>query len=1099
VSLVDADVRRRIREDLEASFLVEAAAGTGKTQAAVDRMVAQLGSGRVRIDGLVAVTFTRKAAGELKLRLRRALDVARSEADADPDRRRRWEDALVRLDEARVSTIHGFCADVLRTWPVEADIDPAFVELSEAQAEALHARVVRRWFERQLGQLSRPLARFLARSASSAWRETPLEQLTRASWALIEHRDLPAPWPRPEAGAPLRELVDRAMELGRRLGGRPSSLAASLHAKGLTKLQEFGRVHATEVAEEELEAQLLEAVRYRPKVSLTGTWKDGTSAPRLAQELRQLRVDVDAYRRRADAELAAELRDVLWDTVDAYQAAKRRQGALDFADLQLCARSLLERPEVRASMGTDCDAVFVDEFQDTDPVQAEILMATARAATGSLGGGRLFLVGDPKQSIYGWRRADMGFYLSFRERVRTEGVELLQLHHSFRATDELQAFVNRAFVTVFDDDPGQPPYVPIAGGPPAPEGAPPPVLAFAPPGPSSPSNQAFAAASAEGLAELLAWVVEHSGWRVRDPERPGTDRPLRPRDIGVLVPRMNLWGDVDPPRLLVEGLDRSGIPWLMLRRRVLEGRDELSAVRAVLSAVEWPRNRYWMYAALRGPFFFFTDDHLARWLEEVGPLRATEASVPSELEPLAETLRFLEGLSARRNERPVTATLGALFEHTRAPGAFAHEASGPEAVAQFRALSDLAERHEREEQGAFRSLVERLDTVKESELAEEQLEADGIRILTAHSAKGLEFPVVVLADPTYRPRPRDKRIERDHGRAQFKLAGLSPLGLHDEDPDALGEAMRLAYVAATRARDCLVVCVHGNPDAETWVGPVQTAVLDCGPGRAPEPSRLADQLARTGASTVLGDVDPQRLKLDVRAGAYPGEGYRVEWTPARPFLPRPEDQRLLRRVDALEEGGAAQSGREAYTAWVHHRQARLRKGARPSLRLVRASQADLAPPTRVGPVELQRVERSRSRPSGRRFGQLVHEVLRAGPEADVAVVVDRAGRQLGATPDEIQSAAAAVQAAAQHPVLAAAAASDTVHREFPVTLETDEGWLLDGVIDLLYREAEGWVVVDYKTHLVEPSVDDVRAQLQWYLYAVDRTLGGTSRGVVLLV
>src|SRR6202158_4500322 len=195
--LDDCAARQRIRTSLGESLLVEASAGTGKTTELIARIVAVLASGATTIDHIVAVTFTNKAAGELKLRLRQELDCARDTAATEVERKN-IEDALEHLEEASIGTIHSFCAQILRERPVEAVVDPAFEELSEQQASRLSERAFRAWMQKKLGEGSPGLRRALVRLASrdSLDSASPMEQLQFAAAKLIEWRDHPAPWRR---------------------------------------------------------------------------------------------------------------------------------------------------------------------------------------------------------------------------------------------------------------------------------------------------------------------------------------------------------------------------------------------------------------------------------------------------------------------------------------------------------------------------------------------------------------------------------------------------------------------------------------------------------------------------------------------------------------------------------------------------------------------------------------------------------------------------------------------------------------------------------------------------------------------------------------
>ena len=161
--MTDAEARARIEHALDETLVVEAAAGTGKTTELVKRILRLLGTGRATVDRLVAVTFTEKAAGELKLRLRQELESRRKDSEADPTDRVRYEQALQNLEDAHIGTIHGFCAELLRERPVEAGIDPLFRVLTEAQAQRLYDEAFATWLQRALAEMPEGVRRSLRR------------------------------------------------------------------------------------------------------------------------------------------------------------------------------------------------------------------------------------------------------------------------------------------------------------------------------------------------------------------------------------------------------------------------------------------------------------------------------------------------------------------------------------------------------------------------------------------------------------------------------------------------------------------------------------------------------------------------------------------------------------------------------------------------------------------------------------------------------------------------------------------------------------------------------------------------------------------------
>src|SRR5215813_12262870 len=197
----DASARRAIVEDLDETLVVEAAAGTGKTTELVNRILRMLETGRARMTEIVAVTFTEKAAGELKLRLRERLEQDRAKAEPETDVRKRLENALEYLEEAHVNTIHGFCAELLRERPVEAAVDPLFTVLTEPQAARIYDRAFDRWLQQALAGSAEGVRRALRRTSrpvfGSREADGAVERLREAGRDLAKWRDFQAPWLQP--------------------------------------------------------------------------------------------------------------------------------------------------------------------------------------------------------------------------------------------------------------------------------------------------------------------------------------------------------------------------------------------------------------------------------------------------------------------------------------------------------------------------------------------------------------------------------------------------------------------------------------------------------------------------------------------------------------------------------------------------------------------------------------------------------------------------------------------------------------------------------------------------------------------------------------
>jgi ATP-dependent exoDNAse (exonuclease V) beta subunit len=471
--LADNEARRRILTEFGTSFFVEAAAGTGKTSALVDRIVGLLRTGGSTLDRVVAVTFTEKAAGEMKLRLRSEIEKAR--ARAAPEERDRLERALEHLELARIGTIHAFCGDLLHERPVEAGIDPLFEVASEEAAESLADEAFEGWFQRTLADPPEGIRRILRRRSGM---QSPREQLRNAMRSLREHRDFPEPWRREPFDR--NGAIDRLVHELAQLGGlaAASSWPDDYLTRNLTEIDRFveetARIEAVRGRDYDgLEAELRALSRLR-----TWSWKGAkrTSFGALSRDevlarRDEVKTDLEAFIAASDADLAPLLHEALQAPIADYEVLKAKAGQLDFLDLLIKARDLIrDEAGVRHELQQRFTHLFVDEFQDTDPLQAEILLLLAAGDPDCTDWravrpvpGKLFLVGDPKQSIYRFRRADVAIYEQVKKRVIGASAELLYLTTSFRAPPSIQSFVNGAFAPAMTAGPGrgQAAYVPL--------------------------------------------------------------------------------------------------------------------------------------------------------------------------------------------------------------------------------------------------------------------------------------------------------------------------------------------------------------------------------------------------------------------------------------------------------------------------------------------------------------------------------------------------------------------------------------------------------------------------------------------------------------
>ena len=1139
----DADARELIRYSLDESLIVEAAAGTGKTSELVRRLVAVVRTGRAKVEQVVAVTFTRKAAGELKLRLREALERERSESK-DEEELANLEKAITQLEEARIGTIHSFCGDLLRERPVEARVDPSFEELAEDEGPALFNRAFDRWIQEKLAAPPTGLQRALNRSlVSQSWGgNSPLEQIRAAAWKLVEWRDFSKSWRREsfsrksQIDALLRGVRDLA-EMSERCRNWRDDLR-----KGLRPVRDLATW--TRRAEQEgsrsyerLEGLLIQLQRdlnrYQNRKKGRGEFAPGLPRKEVLEARDSLTSELEEFKRQADADLAALLQEEFQEVAGRYEELKQSSGKLDFIDLLICTRNLIrDDTSIRNYFQQRFTHIFVDEFQDTDPLQAEILLllsADDLEETDWLSvqpeKGKLFLVGDPKQSIYRFRRADVQLYQQIREALEKRGVKVVLLGRSFRSSPNIQRMVNASFAPEMGEDhrAGQPDYVPLEQARAEREGQPS-LLVLPVPRPYSSFGNLTVSAIEHSLpdatAALVDWILNQSGWTIDDPEHSGDRLAISPRHVCILFRRFVSWGS-DVTRDYTRSLEVRGVPHVLVGSRSFHQREEVETLRAALTAIEWPDDELSVYATLRGSLFWIRDALLFRFREECGPLypfRSIPDDLEAELGPVTESLDTLARLHRRRNRRPIVETINELLAVTRAHAGFALRPAGHQVLANVQRICDLARRFEAGGGLSFRAFVEFLDAeaakqgASQAPVLEEGV--DGVHLMTVHAAKGLEFPVVVLADLTAKlasARP-DKYVNPSEALAAFTLLGCAPWELIDHEEDERlrdrAEGVRLAYVAATRARDLLVVPAVGEGTRGGWLEPLNKAIYPA--QESWRESRTASSCPDFGEATVL-DRPAQfdgSAETSVRPGLHrPQEGDHsvVWWDPAALDLSiQPNFGLQQEKILAEDEGGdASHRGLGEYLKWKDQREETLEAGSRPLCQVFTVTQgASLRETSEEKLIQVAILPRPESRPSGVRFGTLVHTILRDvdldGDGEQVEGIARLHARVLEASAEETKAAVAAVNAALKHPLLRKASVSVRCHRELPISLRVEDGKLLEGTLDLAFVDDGRWVIVDFKTDAdLEAKCSHYERQVRCYMTALEQITGRQVEGWLL--
>ena len=611
-------------------------------------------------------------------------------------------------------------------------------------------------------------------------------------------------------------------------------------------------------------------------------------------------------------------------------------------------------------------------------------------------------------------------------------------------------------------------------------------------------------------------------------EEDGRPVAIQPRHVCILFRRFKRFRD-DVTRDYVRALEVRQVPHVLVGGRSFHDREEVLAIRNALAAIEWPEDQLRVFATLRGPFFALGDDALLSMHGRHGslhPLRRFDPAALSEDESrVAEALELLAELHFARNRRPIADTIGRFLAAVRAHAGIAIWPTGEQALANCLRTIDMARRFERAGARSFRAFVERLEDDAERGVSEEapavEEGTEGVRIMTVHRAKGLEFPVVILADPTC-SLSRDsasRHVDAERGLWAEPLCGCSPIDLLEAEAEEVrrdrDEGVRIAYVAATRARDLIVAPVVGDPgtDENGWLAP-----LDPGLYPAPEDRRQPEQAPGCpplGDDSVLREPgDLRDASTSVAPGRHrpeQGEHRVVWWDPSILDLEREQNVGLRQQsiLEADEKEIAVADGARAHEEWQTSRAEALGAGSEPTVSPIPVTElaAVLDIPVH-DEVDLVQVEGAERVARGAAFGTLVHAVLAVVPlgagEDEVLKLARLHAVLVGLDDTDAAAAATRVAGALRHPLLRRAAETEDarhLRREVPITHVLADGRLAEGVVDLAFRESNGdWTVVDFKTDVdVAPRLDEYRRQVLSYCGAIAAATGAVARGILLWV
>jgi ATP-dependent helicase/nuclease subunit A len=1094
--MIDQRDRDRIAEDLQTTLLVEAGAGSGKTTSLVGRLVALIETGSARVDNIAAITFTNKAADEMKERFRIELERKLQTASGPP--RECLSAALENMNQMFIGTIHAFCGTLLRERPIEAGLDPVFTEMDDEADQAFRDRC----WEEYLLQLEE-------RGLQGPFQELLQLRVDVNTLKEVYHRvslftdvHIPATEAeRPDFDVIRHSLFPMADEAYR-------FMPTSEPDKGWDTLQALLRtvVQKREYVDFSNDMRLLElALEFERKIDVTqNRWLDKKMAKEFKEHFQEWQVRVlFPFLQSWREYLYPKLIRFIVPALEYGQEKRLAAGMLNFQDLLMKTAELLrEHPEVRKYFSDRYERLLVDEFQDTDPIQAEMMFLltgdgddpcekdwrrlTPRA-------GSLFVVGDPKQSIYRFRRADIAVYNEVKERIRQCGA-VLQLRANFRSIQDIGHFVNGQFIGRFPlrETEHQAAYVRMETVAPNPRTVKKAlhgiyVLNYAKiPG----GKEEVARVDAARIARYIAWACRGGNLMIQ--EKRGQDeyvlRPARPSDFLILTKTMEFI------HLYAEQLDLQGIPADTSGSSAIY--EEIHALGQLALCLADPSDKAALLSVLRGPLFGVSDRALFQYKQEGQGFslftlpeesQCSEHSLPvlHALSKLGIFLDWIKQHAALSAFSRIVEDLGIL------PFAAVQQAGATRAGTLIKVMQTLQQ--DPFASASWSALTEKLGAFcRDKGIEMSSLYAGGhqaVRVMNLHKAKGLEAPVVFLACPcgesdhdatqfidrAKMPAEGYFTMIRQKGEYQKELiaqpAGWEQMNLQERE-FMNAEHDRLLYVAATRAKQMVAISMYPEQPAKCpWTALTEWRELLRELDVPGDPGDLGDDAAynRDGAAASISSI-PHGGEADLvpHGGEMDLEEFKSSRQQKLEELSRPTYAEMS--VTQLTKAGgeipqwSAEGKGQAFGSVVHRALDALGKGSE-------ALGKGLAV---LGEERGRDQEQDREQEEGQLLDYIrmlaqqegmdekhvdeAHRILRETLRSDIWQRGLQARRKLHEVPimiatkrpDEIASV---TPAEGPDPEVAATS----------TTPSSVDNVLVKGVIDYLFEEEDGWVIVDFKT------------------------------------
>lgn len=842
--LIDKQEREKIIKEINRNILVEASAGSGKTSSLIHRMVALIKSGKFKVDEIAAITFTRKAAIELKERFQQKIEDSFRETE-DEKEKSYLREALSNLEQCYLGTIHSFCARLLRERPIEAGLDPEFSELDDLDDTLLKEEA----WERYLLNLK------IEKSPSLIH----LEELGIKPFELADCYKTICTYPevKPIFQASLKPNLKEAVKKIIFFSDEASQYIPDEEPKiGYDKLQEavlsVKRMKGfyDYIKEDYNKIKLLENFSKSEKVTLN-RWISKEKAKGYRDSLvlgLQEKVINPTLQQWREYCYAGTIKFVI-PAVEYYHELRQKVSMLNFQDLLLKTSCLLrDYPEVRQYFQQKYKCLLVDEFQDTDPIQAEIIFYLTGKDVYEKNWqkliprpGSLFVVGDPQQSIYRFRRADIAIYNLVKELIEKSGGEVLKLQTNFRSLHSIGSYLNPIFEELFSNGQGkfQAVYSPMQtvweDNPQYLSGVKQLIV-------SKERNKSDTIRQdAQSIARIIRDMVDKGFKLVRTEEeiKAGASISATYKDFMILLryrSRMDIYA-----RTLAE----YGIPFTVSGYASLNESQQIKELLKLFRLMRDIENQVLIVAVLRGIFFGFSDDDLYQFKEAGGEFDFYE-KIPEKLnlklkKKFNRAFRRLREFHLWTQKLPPVAAMEKIIIDS---GLLSHSSLEGYNLNKCGELYFILEKLRKAEAGeviGFASMVDQLEKMLEAGVEEELdilTEENTVRIMNLHKAKGLESPVVFLAIPynptTHEPTYYIERTRQEpfgyflvyRSNAYNKGKGkrlAQPKNWEDycqlEASYNEAEDIRLLYVAATRTKNLLVISSlnHKSNKSNPWL------------------------------------------------------------------------------------------------------------------------------------------------------------------------------------------------------------------------------------------------------------------------------------------